>query len=65
MTHTCLRARMYTAHPQVRGHFRPEFINRVDEFIIFDPLSQDQIQAIVRLQVRVWVGMQDGGMMTG
>jgi ATP-dependent Clp protease ATP-binding subunit ClpA len=35
----------------VRSHFRPEFINRVDEFIMFDPLEQDQIKAIVRLQV--------------
>jgi ATP-dependent Clp protease ATP-binding subunit ClpB len=35
----------------VRGHFRPEFINRIDEFILFDPLEQDQIREIVRLQV--------------
>ncbi|GIL72045.1 hypothetical protein Vretimale_553 [Volvox reticuliferus] len=37
---------------QVRTHFRPEFVNRIDEFIIFDPLSQDQIASIVRLQAR-------------
>ncbi|PNW86539.1 hypothetical protein CHLRE_02g090850v5 [Chlamydomonas reinhardtii] len=36
----------------VRSHFRPEFINRIDEFIIFDPLSQDQIAHIVRLQAK-------------
>ncbi|KAL6751303.1 ClpB chaperone, Hsp100 family [Haematococcus lacustris] len=36
----------------VRGHFRPEFINRIDEFILFDPLGQEQINAIVRLQVK-------------
>lgn len=36
----------------VRSHFRPEFVNRIDEFIIFDPLEQDQIRAIVRMQVR-------------
>ncbi|KAG2435116.1 hypothetical protein HXX76_007201 [Chlamydomonas incerta] len=36
----------------VRSHFRPEFINRIDEFIIFDPLSQDQIASIVRLQAK-------------
>jgi ATP-dependent Clp protease ATP-binding subunit ClpA len=36
----------------VRGHFRPEFINRVDELIIFDPLARDQVKSIVRLQVR-------------
>mmetsp|Transcript_1435 Transcript_1435/g.3464 ORF Transcript_1435/g.3464 Transcript_1435/m.3464 type:complete len:965 (+) Transcript_1435:124-3018(+) len=33
-----------------RANFRPEFINRVDEFIIFDPLAQDQIKEIVRMQ---------------
>jgi len=37
----------------VRSHFRPEFINRIDEFIMFDPLEQEQIKSIVRLQVRV------------
>jgi len=36
---------------QCRANFRPEFINRVDEFIIFDPLAQDQIKEIVRMQV--------------
>lgn len=33
-------------------NFRPEFINRIDEFIIFDPLAKDQIKEIVRIQVR-------------
>ena len=28
---------------------RPEFINRLDDFIVFDPLNQDQIRQIVRL----------------
>lgn len=36
----------------VRGHFRPEFINRIDEFIIFDPLRLEQIKVIVRLQAK-------------
>ena len=36
----------------VRGHFRPEFINRIDEFIIFDPLLLDQIKTIVKLQAK-------------
>ena len=36
---------------QVRAHFRPEFINRIDEFIIFQGLTKDQIKSIVRLQV--------------
>lgn len=36
----------------VRSHFRPEFVNRIDEFAIFDPLRKDQIKQIVRMQVR-------------
>jgi ATP-dependent Clp protease ATP-binding subunit ClpB len=35
---------------QVRTHFRPEFINRIDEFIIFQGLQKNQIKSIVRLQ---------------
>jgi ATP-dependent Clp protease ATP-binding subunit ClpB len=35
---------------QVRMHFRPEFINRIDEFIIFQGLKKDEIKSIVRLQ---------------
>lgn len=35
---------------QVRTHFRPEFINRIDEFIIFQGLKKDQIKHIVQLQ---------------
>lgn len=36
---------------QVRVHFRPEFINRIDEFIIFQGLQKSQIKSIVDLQV--------------
>ncbi|GIL56898.1 hypothetical protein Vafri_12190 [Volvox africanus] len=36
----------------VRSHFRPEFINRVDEFITFDPLQPDQIKQIVALRAQ-------------
>ena len=35
----------------VRAHFRPEFVNRIDEFVVFDPLRMDQIKGIVTLQV--------------
>jgi ATP-dependent Clp protease ATP-binding subunit ClpB len=35
---------------QVRTHFRPEFINRIDESIVFQGLQKNQIQAIVCLQ---------------
>jgi len=36
----------------VGGHFRPEFINRVDETVVFHPLGQTQIRAIARIQVQ-------------
>ena len=36
----------------VRGSFKPEFLNRLDEIVIFDPLSQDELAHIVELQVR-------------
>lgn len=34
-----------------RSVFRPEFMNRVDEYIVFQPLDREQINSIVRLQV--------------
>ena len=37
---------------QVRVHFRPEFINRIDEFIIFQGLKKNQIKNIVKLQAQ-------------
>ncbi len=36
----------------VRGHFRPEFLNRLDETIIFDRLSRDDMSDIVKIQLR-------------
>ena len=35
----------------VRGTFKPEFLNRLDEVVIFDPLSRDELAEIVDLQV--------------
>ncbi|MEO0053809.1 MAG: AAA family ATPase, partial [candidate division WOR-3 bacterium] len=35
----------------LRRHFRPEFLNRVDEIIIFEPLSREHIRQIVDLQL--------------
>jgi ATP-dependent Clp protease ATP-binding subunit ClpB len=34
----------------LRAHFRPEFLNRIDEVIVFRPLGRPQIEAIVDLQ---------------
>src|SRR5690606_17809420 len=36
----------------VGRHFRPEFINRIDEAVVFHPLGRDQIRAIASIQVR-------------
>ncbi len=34
----------------VGGHFRPEFINRIDEAVVFHPLGREQIRSIVEIQ---------------
>ena len=36
----------------LRQHFRPEFLNRVDEIIVFHPLSRDDMKQIVDIQLR-------------
>jgi ATP-dependent Clp protease ATP-binding subunit ClpB len=36
----------------LRQHFRPEFLNRVDDIIIFRPLGKEQIQHIIELQLK-------------
>ncbi|MDN4610408.1 ATP-dependent chaperone ClpB [Arthrobacter burdickii] len=36
----------------VNANFRPEFLNRLDDVVIFDPLSLDELSRIVELQVR-------------
>ena len=35
----------------LRSHFRPEFINRIDEIIVFHALGREQIRSIVELQL--------------
>ena len=37
---------------QLRNHFRPEFLNRVDDIVIFNNLTRDQIQDIVEVQLK-------------
>jgi ATP-dependent Clp protease ATP-binding subunit ClpB len=45
-------SRMKAAVMEVVGqHFRPEFINRVDEVVVFHPLGREQIRSIVNIQV--------------
>lgn len=35
----------------MKKHFRPELLNRLDEIVAFDPLSQDQLRKVARLQM--------------
>jgi ATP-dependent Clp protease ATP-binding subunit ClpB len=43
-----IKARVMEA---VRGHFRPELINRMDEIVVFRPLGPEQIEDIVEIQL--------------
>ena len=35
----------------LRAHFRPEFLNRIDEIIVFHPLGRDHMKRIIEIQV--------------
>jgi ATP-dependent Clp protease ATP-binding subunit ClpB len=37
---------------EVKGHFRPEFLNRIDETVVFHALDQKHIESIARIQLR-------------
>ena len=37
----------------MRNHFRPEFLNRVDEIVLFKPLTMKEIERIVDLQLNL------------
>ena len=41
----------------LRGHFRPEFLNRVDDVIVYKPLTRCDLRSIVDLQLRRVVGL--------
>jgi ATP-dependent Clp protease ATP-binding subunit ClpC len=48
---------------ELRQHFRPEFLNRVDEIIVFPPLTQDEIIAMVDYMIdAVEIRMKDRDM---
>ena len=36
----------------MRANFRPEFVNRVDEFVVFEGLTLTEIREIVRMQAK-------------
>jgi ATP-dependent Clp protease ATP-binding subunit ClpB len=45
-------ARMKAAVMEIVGqHFRPEFLNRVDDVVVFHPLGRDHIREIVQIQL--------------
>ncbi|MCO5557431.1 hypothetical protein L7F22_010995 [Adiantum nelumboides] len=37
---------------EVRRHFRPELLNRLDEIVVFEPLSLEQLRKVARLQMK-------------
>lgn len=37
---------------QAKRHFRPELLNLLDEIVLFDPLSRDQLREVARLQIK-------------
>jgi ATP-dependent Clp protease ATP-binding subunit ClpB len=37
---------------EVKSHFRPEFVNRIDEVVVFHSLADDNIRAIARIQLK-------------
>jgi ATP-dependent Clp protease ATP-binding subunit ClpB len=41
-----------TVLDELRQHFRPEFLNRVDEIIVFHALNEEQLEEIVDIQLR-------------
>jgi ATP-dependent Clp protease ATP-binding subunit ClpB len=48
-----------TIQNALRAAFRPEFLNRVDEIIVFHRLGREQLKAIVNLQVAILAGRLD------
>lgn len=40
-----------TVMAEMRRHFRPEFLNRIDDIVVFRPLGQEELAAIVDLQL--------------
>lgn len=40
------------AQEALRGHFRPEFLNRIDDIVIFDRLSLAEIEKIIAIQIK-------------
>jgi ATP-dependent Clp protease ATP-binding subunit ClpB len=48
LSHEVIEERVMNA---VRAHFRPEFLNRIDEVIVFDRLTPEDLRRIVEIQL--------------
>eukprot|EP00252_Welwitschia_mirabilis_P002773 TRINITY_DN1275_c0_g1_i1.p1 TRINITY_DN1275_c0_g1~~TRINITY_DN1275_c0_g1_i1.p1 ORF type:complete len:911 (+),score=50.69 TRINITY_DN1275_c0_g1_i1:346-3078(+) len=49
---TTMKAARERVMAEVRKHFRPELLNRLDEIVVFDPLSHAQLRKVCRLQMK-------------
>ncbi|MDW8246988.1 MAG: AAA family ATPase [Sandaracinaceae bacterium] len=38
--------------PELHAHFRPEFLNRIDEILVFEPLGKKELRSILEIQLR-------------
>ena len=45
------RVRGTSSGAQVKAHFRPEFINRIDEIVVFNALDNEAIRRIAKIQI--------------
>jgi ATP-dependent Clp protease ATP-binding subunit ClpB len=43
--------------PLLQNYFRPEFLNRLDDIIIFNPMSRNMLKNIVNIQIESFVSM--------
>ncbi|KAJ1688048.1 hypothetical protein LUZ63_019438 [Rhynchospora breviuscula] len=50
--HTSMKVAHELVMQEVRKHFRPELLNRLDEIVIFNPLSHDQLRKVARHQMK-------------
>jgi len=44
----------------LKGHFRPEFLNRVDEIIVFHELAREEVMQMVDLMTKRLTGQLEG-----
>ncbi len=51
LAHVDPKAAKQRVHEALRMHFKPEFLNRIDEIVVFDPLSGEQLREIAKLQL--------------